>query len=169
MKNTTVLTLFLLLFVSHWGYSQSQEKAYALLLMNFARNIQWPPNNIGSAFTIGVMGYPPLMSEMQTLSQSKLIGGKQIILKEINSPADAVDCEIVFLPAFKSKKLPEILKTVGTSNTLIVTNTFQLTSGSGINFVLKDGKLAYQISSKTVEARGLKVPASVKNLGEMVN
>lgn len=168
MKNTITVALFFLL-LTNFGYGQSQEKAYALLIMNFAKNIQWPSQHIGTTFTIGVMGYPPLISEMQILSQAKLIGGKQIILKEINSPADAVDCEILFVPAFKSKKLPEILRTIGTSSTLIVTNAFQLNPGSGINFLLKDGKLAFQISSKTIEARGLKVPLSIKNMGTVVN
>lgn len=168
MKKLTFIVILLLLF-SLGSNGQSQEKAYALLLMNFARNIQWPAQHIGSSFTIGVMGYPPLLSEMQILTQSKSIAGKQIILKEIDISADATDCEILFLPAFKSKKLPEIIKSVGNSSILIVTNTIQLNQGSGVNFTLKDGKLEYQISSKNTEARGLKVPSSIKNMGTVID
>jgi hypothetical protein len=40
--------------------------------------------------------------------------------------------------------------------------------GSGINFVLSNGKLGYEINCKAIEKRGLKVSNGIKNMGTIV-
>lgn len=149
--------------------SQSQEKLYAVMILNFAQNIQWPAGSIGDKFTIGILAYSPLATEIKSSTTQKKIAGRTIEVKEIYTPQDAQGCEIIFIPSFKSKKLPAFLTVLNHDATLIITNMFNLArQGSGINFLLKNGSLAYELNRKSVEARGMKVSSRIVSMGTLV-
>jgi hypothetical protein len=152
------------------GYGQSQEKNYATFILNFSRGMVWPSGMSSEKFVIGVMEYPPLAAELINATQSLKIGNRKIEVKELSTADDANDCQIVFIPAYKAKSLPTILSKLDGSPTLIVTNKFDLARrGSGVNFVLVDGKLQYEINARSIEARGLKISAGIKGMGIEVN
>ena len=166
-----LLVLSLFLFFGHVSvWAQSQEKSFSLLILNFAKNIQWPQYSRDDSFTIGVYNYEPLLSELQKSSAHQRIGSRKIILKEVRYPEEATGCDLLFIPAFKSRSIPEVKKITDHSTTLLVTNTFQNnTLGSNINIILKDGKLTYEIYQASLEGKRLKTSASVRNMGIIIN
>jgi hypothetical protein len=98
------------------------------------------------------------------------IGSQKIIVKEFARPEDVSACHILFVPAYKAKSFDAILNKVGTQPTLIVTNKIDLAKkGSGVNFILVDGKLRYEINCKSIEKRGMKVSSNVKGMGIIVD
>jgi hypothetical protein len=163
----SVVTALVLALNSH---GQSQEKNYATLILNFSRGMVWPATAASEKFVIGVMEYPPLVAELTNAVQSLKLGTRQIQVKELRTIDEANTCQILFIPAYKAKSLPVILDRLGSNPTLIVTNKFDLArKGSGVNFVLVDGRLQYEINAKSIEARGLKISASIKGMGIEVN
>ena len=159
-----------LLLLSANANGQSQEKNYATLILNFSRGMVWPANAGREKFVIGIMEYPPLVAELQTACQTMKIGNRKIEVKELTSVDGAGDCQILFIPAYKAKTLITVLDRLGSNPTLIVTNKFDLArKGSGVNFVLVDGRLQYEINARSIEARGLKISASIKAMGIEVN
>lgn len=151
--------------LSRAGVAQSQEKAYAVMIYNFAKGIKWPATHTNT-FVIGVWGYTPLADELTNFTTSKKIENMPIVIKELSGADDAAHCNILFIPAFKAKGLPGIIQKFPTQPTLIITNKPNMARmGSGINFVLTQGKIQYEINSKVIEARGLKVPSVLKGMG----
>lgn len=139
------------------------------MLNNFTKNIQWPANT-ANTFVIGVLGYPPLVNELKTSTTQRKVGNKFIEIRELNSIEEAKGCQIIFIPAFKSKALLTSVPNFKKKPILIVTNKPGLAQqGSGINFILKEGKVQFEINPTSIEAHGLKVSGTLKALGILVN
>ena len=162
---------FLLLVMLPWRADcQSQEKTYATLILNFARGVQWPGNSSKEKFTIGVLEYPPLASELNTAAKTARVGAKKIEVLELSAVDDITKLDILFIPAYKAKALAPALERLGTDPTLVITNKIDLAKkGSGVNFVLVNGKLKYELNTRTIEARGMKISANIKGMGIIVN
>jgi hypothetical protein len=148
---------------------QSQEKIYSTLILNFSKGIEWPTTQ-SNEFVIGVFEYDPLAMELKTMSTSMKAGSKKIVVKTLTAVDDAASCNVLFVPAYKSKLMPALLQKIGKSPTLIITNKVNMArNGSGVNFILVNGKLQYEINCKAIESRGLKVSAGIKSLGIVVD
>jgi len=164
-------TLFILSIVVSSQIScvgQSQEKEYAIIMLNFARGIQWPDAS-SKKFTIGVLNYPPLVAELNQVFTAAKLGNKKIEILEYSSTDDIDHCEMLFVPAFKSRSFEAILTKVGSKPILILTNKADMArKGSGVNFIFSEGKLNYEINCRTIEKRGLKIPASIKGSGIVI-
>jgi hypothetical protein len=171
VKTAMVLILLMCVFPVNALYdnTQSQEKVYTLLMMNFAKGIQWPNASQQGNFVIGVFEYPPLAAELTNAAGSTKIGNRKIEVKEFTRAEDVSSCHILFIPAYKARAFDAILSKIGPQPTLIVTNKMDLArKGSGVNFVLKDGKLRYEINCRSIEKRGMKVSSNVKGMGIIV-
>lgn len=165
-----VLLLVLVALQANLGMAQSQEKIYSLMLINFAKGIYWPGTALSKEkFIIGVLGYPPLVTELRQTSLTTKISGKRIEVKELATPAEATGCHILFLPAYKAKWIPELLTSIATEPTLVVSNkTGFAKRGGAINFVLLEGKLNYEINCPAIEKKGMKIGSAVKKMGIQV-
>jgi hypothetical protein len=150
--------------------SQSQEKIYAHLILNLSRGIVWPDAAGAEKFIIGVLEYAPLASELNTAATTLKIGSRKVEVRELSSIDEVVGCHVLFIPAYKAKGLTGALTKLGSNPTLIITNKMDLAKkGSGVNFLLVDGKLKYEINCKSIEERGMKISASIKGMGIVVN
>ncbi|HEY0742096.1 MAG TPA: YfiR family protein [Chryseosolibacter sp.] len=164
----TLLPLFFL-FVSFDSIAQSQEKIYSVMMLNFAKGMQWPAASQAGSFIIGVLEYPPLASELGALSSNIKLGSRKIEIKEFDAPERVSGCHMLFIPAYKTKKLPDVAARLGTNATLIVTNKMDYAKkGAGINFVLVDGKTRFEINTKAIAKSGIKVSSGIKGLGILV-
>lgn len=160
----------LLLVVANPGNAQSQEKVYSHLILNLSRGIVWPGTASTEKFVIGVLEYGPLASELENIAVNSKIGSRRLEIKELASVEDVEGCNILFIPAYKAKALTGVLSRLGTYPTLIITNKMDMAKkGSGVNFLLVDGKLKYEINCKAIEQRGMKISSSIKGMGIVVN
>jgi hypothetical protein len=163
----TALAIAMLIFTNECQ-AQSQEKMYALMLLNFAKGIHWPHFN-SEYFTVGIIEYPPLLPELEKTTSNSKIYGKKIKVISITDLEDISSCQIVFLPAYKSKLLTRLLESASNKPTLIVSNKMDLVKkGGGIDLVLREGKLTFDINSKAIEQRGLKISTSIKSSGNVL-
>jgi hypothetical protein len=150
-------------------FAQSQEKVYSLMILNFAKTINWPTTGTEGKFIIGVLEYPPLAAELRATAQTSRINGKMIEIRELTSPEESRGCQILFLPAYKAKWLPRIIESIPVQPTLIVSNKSDVArNGGGINFTLVNGKLNYEINCKAIEKRGMKISTVLKSNGIII-
>lgn len=163
------LCFFGILAIAQPLCAQSQEKKYAVMMLNFAKGLQWPASTAAGNFVIGIYEYPPLAAELNALRASARVGTRNIEIRELGSPDEVQKCHMLFVPAYKTKRLPEILDTIGEKPVLILTNKSDFAKkGAGINFVLVDGKLRYELNSRSIEKRGMKISSNVKGMGIVV-
>jgi hypothetical protein len=167
---TATLAIFFLIAIPSTISAQSQEKVYSALILNVAKGIQWPKGYADTELIIGVVEYGPLEDELKTLASSIKLSGKTVKVKHVAGPDDLKDCDVLFVPAFKAKVLPKYLSYASNTPILIITNKVDLAKqGSGVNFILVDGKMKYEINCKSIEARGMKISSSIKGMGIVVN
>ena len=139
------------------------------MILNFAKTIYWPLSPNENKFIIGVLEYPPLVTELRQSMTTLKINGRSLIIRELASPEEAMGCNIVFLPAYKGKLLSKLVVVLDKQPTLIVSNKPGIArNGGGINFVLINGKLNYEINCAAIEKRGMKVSTAIKSTGIIV-
>ena len=106
---------------------------------------------------------------MNALSEKIKVGNRKISVKEFFAADEVSNCQILFIPAFKARLLQPILEKLGLQPILIITNKpDSALKGSGVNLILVEGKLRYEINCKSIEKRGMKISANVKGMGIVV-
>jgi hypothetical protein len=166
MKKTFVLLLFVLSFFA--GNAQNY-KLHSLFIFSFTRYVQWPETHNQGDFEIFVLGDTPLTEELKVMAQAKKVGDRNIKITKVNSVAEIKKCNILFVPASKSAQLADVIAKISTQPTLIVTEENGLgAKGSNINFVVRDGKLAFELNQTSTAKQNLKVSNELSRLAILI-
>ena len=168
MKMKVILIGFILLSTLP-GASQSQEKIYAVMMLNFAKGMQWPAIYSKGDVVIGVFGYPPLVAELQSTISKVRVNNRVVRVKEYSSIDEIESVHILFVPAFKARSFESIVNKLAHSPTLLITNKpGYARKGAGVNFLLLNGTVKYELNARSIENRGIRISSNVKGLGIVV-
>jgi hypothetical protein len=149
--------------------AQSQAKYQALYVYNFTRYIEWPSNG-SQEFTIGVLGKSNVFNELIGVTNGKLVGSRNIVIKKYTSANEIGACQILFVSGEASSLLSSFASTLQNKNTLIITERAGLINkGSGINFISDDGKQKFELSKSNLNRSGLKVNNQLLDMAVYVN
>ena len=165
MKKGLLLAVILLFC----GLSQAQNyKQHPLFIYSFTRYVQWPEGYSQGDFEILVLGDSPIMEELKVLTNKK-VGDRAIKVVKINGVSEIRKCNMLFVPADKSDKLAEILLKIDTQSVLLMTEQAGLgTQGSCINFIIKDGRLAFELNQAAFTKRNLKASNELTRIATMI-
>ena len=156
-------TLLLILGFS-WVTAQNYETK-KFFVYSFARYVVWPDEYKSGDFEIFVLGDTPFIEELKGMAEKKKIGERAIKVTRISSLSEYKKCHILILPVGQSGQLVEALKKVGGASTLIVTEQEGLAAkGSDINFVQKDGKMAFELNQAALAKHKLKAANELSRL-----
>jgi hypothetical protein len=166
------LSLIWLLLAGGIGRAQdsppTEYQIKAAFLFNFAKFVEWPPAAFSggtSPIIIGILGENPFHEELARMVQSKTIDGRPLVVKELHSPAEAVNCHILFISTSEKARLPQILKGLKGAGVLTVGETDHFTENGGmINFVLKGAKVRFEINKDAAASAGLKISSKLMSL-----
>lgn len=163
-KRFVLVALMICGFVS--GNCQTNYKLHTVFIYAFTRYVQWPEANSSGDFEIAVLGDSPIVEELKVMAQSKKVGGTRTIkVVRINSVSDIKPYHIVFLANSKNSIFPDVLAKVTGQPILLVTEQEGLGSkGSNINFVIRDGKLGFEINQASLSKQNLKVSNEINRL-----
>lgn len=167
MKKVSLLLLFVLAVSP--VFSQT-HKFQSVFMFSFTRYVQWPDAYNQGDFEILVLGDSPIMDELKAMSQSKKVSGdRSIKVTKINNVSEIRKCNILYVPSSKSGLIDGVLTKVGAQSILIVTEEPGLgAKGSNINFIVKDGKLAFELNQAAVARQSLKVSNELSRLAIMI-
>lgn len=159
-----------ILFLTFWTQVNGQNyKQYPLFIYSFTRYIQWPEVDNHGDFEILVVGESPLVDELKTLAQNKKVGDRPIKIVKISGVAEIRKCSMIFLPAERSNELPEVLKRVKDQSILVMTEQAGLgMQGSCINFIAKEGKLAFELNQSALIKQNLKASTELTRLATII-
>lgn len=160
------LLLLLGLFASSWSAFSQDYKLHPVYIYSFTKYIIWPDSYKEGDFQILVLGDSPILKELGTMANAKKTpDNRTIVVSKIMSPAEIKKCNVLFIPAAKSKLLPEVMAKVGDQSILIITEEEGLGSkGSNINFVIKEGKLAFELNQGSLTKQSLKASNELARL-----
>ena len=165
MKRKLSFLLFILLMVGSIAYGQ-EDKFKAFYLYNFTRYIEWPNETSQGDFKIGVVGDENFRNIADGVLSTKTVGSKPIVVKKCNLQDEIKDCHIVYIPESQKSKINEILAAIAGENILVITEAGNMTQkGSAINFIVKNGKLAFEIKKDNISKYGLSLDSRLLDLG----
>ncbi len=138
--------------------TQVRDKVYAAFILNFARNIEWPKEKKSGDFIIGIVNNSSVASELKNETrQLKNLHNQPITIREFTAASQVDFCHILFIPNPDETSLTALLNRQPDTPTLFVTARDGFAKkGSGINFLMVDGKLKFELNSSTFEKRKLK-------------
>jgi hypothetical protein len=167
MKKT--LLLLTLILAGAPGFSQS-HKYQSVFIYSFTRYVQWPEGYNQGDFEILVLGDCPILEELKAMATAKKVQGERNIkVTKINSPSEIRKCNMLYVPATKSNQLDGVIAKVNTQSILIITEEPGMgVKGSDINFIVKDGKLAFEINQAAVNKQNLKVSIELTRLAILI-
>ena len=167
MRNSSCIVLFLasaLIPASAQNY-----KMHAVFIYSFTRYVQWPEAYNQGDFEILVLGDSPILEDLKAMAQAKKVGERIIKVTKIKDPAEIRKCSMLFVSAARSNQIDEILAKVNTQSILIITEEPGLAAkGSDINFITKDGKLAFELNQASVNKQGLRVSNELSRLAILI-
>jgi hypothetical protein len=151
------------------GFSQT-HKFQSVFMFSFTRYVQWPDAYNQGDFEIMVLGDSPILDELKTMSQTKKVSGdRSIKVTKIGAISEIKKCNILYIPASKSSQIENILAKVSNQSILIVTEEAGLgAKGSNINFIVKDGKLAFELNQASIAKQNLKISNELSRLAIMI-
>jgi len=163
MKKLLVI-LFIFIGMSSFSsktYFATDYKFHSVYIYNFTKYIQWPSN--GAEFNISILGnQPEAVNAFKAMADAKSSSGKQYKVKVAKSAGDVSDCDILFIPSNYSKMAGDAMQKVAGSNTLVITEKEgMIAQGSGINFIIVDNKLKFELSKTNIDKAGLKVSSQL--------
>jgi hypothetical protein len=167
MKNVALLVLVFCTLTSI-GLAQNY-KLRTVVVYSFTRYVIWPEGHTTGDFEIKILGESPFEEELKVMAQSKKVGDRPIKVTRINNASEVRRCHILIVPSSKSADLPTILQAVDGQPVLVVTEEPGMgTKGSDINFVDKDGKLAFELNQNSINKRKLKVSTELTRLAILI-
>jgi hypothetical protein len=166
MRKCALLVLFAL--VSNYANGQNY-KSYSIYIYSFTRHVIWPDDYNQGEFEILVLGDTPMLEELNTLAQAKKVGERPIKVTKIESTSEIRKCNILFVPAAKASQLADIIaKVAGLSVAVVSESPGAGTQGSHINFVTKEGKLAFEINQAALGKNNLKITNMLSGLAILI-
>jgi hypothetical protein len=167
MKKSSLALLFWLLGLT--AVFAQNYKMHSVFIYSFTRYVQWPDAYNGGDFEILVLGDSPIIEELKTMAQSKKVGDRSITVTRIKSASDIRKCNILFVAASRADDITEVMEVINQQSILVVTESEGLgAKGSDINFVVKDGKLAFELNQLSINKQGLRVSNELTRLAILI-
>jgi hypothetical protein len=144
-------------------------KMHSVFIYSFTRYVQWPDAYNQGDFEIMVLGDSPIVDELKAMAQAKKVGDRAIKVTKIKETSEIKKCNILFVAMAKSAEITAVMEKINTQSILVVTEEAGLgLKGSDINFIIKDGKLAFELNQASVNKQGLKVSNELSRLAILI-
>jgi len=147
------------------GQTVDELEVKAAFIFNFSKFVEWPMGNSSAPFVIGIFGDDPFGSTIDDLTKGKTVFGRQIQIRRIKDPAEAKQCQIVFVRAAEKDKAAQLLAAVKGDPVLTVGETKEFLKMGGIIFMaLDENRVSLMINGASAEQAKLKISAKLMSL-----
>jgi len=173
VKKIVFILVSLLIFTTSFTFVDSEvdtnSKFKAVFIYNFTKYIEWPKAYREGYFTIGVVNDESLYKELNKMAKTKKVANQSIRILKFNSVDDLKKCHILYLGKDNSDELSVMTKKMKSSCTLFITEKEGLIDkDSGINFIVKNSRLKFELNTKNIKKNKLKVSSNLEVLATSV-
>lgn len=168
MKKSLFITLIMLGFVAGKAMAQNYQ-VHTLYMYSFTKYVKWPDSYSEGDFIIGIVGKSPIKEHLLKMASLKKVGTRLIRVVEFDSVDEIDKCNMLFIPGGQSDNFEEIKSRLSGSPTLLLTEKEGLgKKGSGINFIIRQNKLLFELNQSEVEASGLQISQELVKFAIMI-
>ena len=171
MNNYCIKSVFIISCLMWFSSSlkAQEEKFKAVFIYSFTRNIDWPSAAMRDNFIICVMGESKIVQELKDLASTKKISNRTVSILTVQAGQSIPDCNVLFITKENDKQISGTAKLLGNKPVLIISDRSNgCKLGAGINFILRNQNLNFEISKTGILARGLLVNNQILALGTIV-
>jgi len=144
----------------------------AAFVYNFSKFIEWPTNRLHGAstpFVVAVAGTSPCAAELGKIAKERKVNGRTIIVKTVQTPAEARDAQVLFVAASEDSRLKEWLAGIHGAGVLSIGESERFSKEGGmINFLLEGEKIRFDLNIDQAEDTGLKISAQLQKLARTI-
>jgi hypothetical protein len=150
----------------------TEYQVKAAFLTKFCLYIEWPPTAFTSAdspVVLGIAGPDDLAGLLEQLTKNQLVGGRQFQIRRIADGAALDGVHLLFVARAEESRLPQLAAQTRERPLLLVAESVSgLDDGAGINFIVQDAKIRFDVGLESTVQRGLKLSAPLLKVARNV-
>jgi hypothetical protein len=135
------------------------QQVEAVFLFYFTEFVAWPPSAFAdqhAPIAICVLGDEHFGGALDQAVAGEQVNGRSLVVHRVQSAADAADCQILYISASESARLPQILGALKGHSILTVSDMDGFVEGGGIiRFTLVNARVQLRINAEAARAAGL--------------
>ena len=159
-----LFALLFLLFISNNGIAQ-EEKSISSAIYNFTHYVEWPAENTSGDFIIDVIGHKSVYDKLKEITAGRTVGKQNIVVRFLESVDKITQSHILFIGFWQSKDMAKVIEKVGNAHTLLISEKDGLIdSGSGINFVIRNTLIKFEIKRANIQKYGLTLSKDLEQM-----
>lgn len=153
----------------------SEDEVKAVYLFNFGKFVHWPalsttiPANPPETFDLCVIGQDPLTEILTRVTGQEHLDNRPVRVRQIDNPAEARSCAIVFLGANEETRIEQDLAALKGADTLTVGDQPDfLKHGGMLQFVLEDNRVRFGVNLEAVGRTQLQLSSELLKVAAWV-
>lgn len=150
--------LCVLLIIGSAVHALSQNsRLQAAFILQFTRQLEWSgQGKQAGEFIIGVLGADADITADLKALEGRMVGQQKIVVKVFASPSKVTNCHLLYVPVSKSGQLGDVNSRCDYM-LVVAEQPGAYLKGAGISFSQSGGRLNFEINTKELQAKGLKV------------
>ena len=145
----------------------------ATVLYNLSQFTDWPADAFAGPrgpLVIGILGTDPFGTFLEDAVRGQKVNVRPLRLQHLRRVEDVINCQILFIGASETKRLPRILNTLKGLPILTVSDLPEFASRGGMIGLLTDGdRVELQINFEVLTAARLTMSAKLLRTAEIVS
>ena len=141
----------------------------AAFIYHFLDYVYWPEERQVGPFRIGILGKSPLEERLRGIAQEREVGGRKLEVRTYDNAETIRDCHLLFIPEERSKDLQSILALLPPAVLTVADTPGLARKGVGINFVVVQGKLRFEVNRQSLQTAGLQAGSQLLRLAILVD
>jgi hypothetical protein len=150
----------------------TEYQVKAVFLFNFSRFIEWPASTFATPdapFVMGVFGHDPFGADLDRVVKGESVNGRPLVVRRVQSVADAAACQILFIHQSEDRRLSEVLSALDRRSTLTVSDLPGAAQrGLMIRLVTENGRVRMRVDLESARAAALVVSSNLLRAAEVV-
>lgn len=163
----------LLCVLTTWANPQPTEqleyRVKAAILYNIAKFVEWPESDSSAAIEFCILGQDPFGRILDEAASGKKISDRTIVVRRVQRATEATGCSLLFISSSETRRVQEILGTLGASPTLTVSEIPRFAEQGGmVNFIPLDGAVRFEVNVSAAQHAGLRISSQLLRLARIV-
>jgi hypothetical protein len=119
---------------------------------------------------VGIFGHDPFGRELDEAVKGEVVDGRPLVVKRVQSAAEAAECQILFIHQSEDKRLAEAIAAVGSHSTLTVSDVPGAAQrGVMIRLITEGGRIRMRIDAESVRAAHLTISSNLLRAAQIVS
>lgn len=141
-----------------------RNERLAAFLLTLLRFTEWPPKT--APHTIGLLPNAGLESCLMALCAGRLIQNRSVHIRSIRSPADALDCDLLFVGPLDNRQLDVLIYPLTEKPVLTVGESASFHTYGGVVHILSaDETIRFSVHLDNLARSGLRISSKLMRHG----